>query len=65
VDDSDTLPTKDLISTKKFIAEERMEEQKTILGWNINTKSLSISLPPDKHQKMGGRYRDTSIWKKS
>jgi hypothetical protein len=51
VDHSDTLPRKDLVSLKKFIAEGRMEEQKTVLGWVINTRTLSISLPTDKHVK--------------
>jgi hypothetical protein len=36
---------------KKFMAEGRMEERKTILGWNNDSRSLSISLPPDKHTK--------------
>jgi hypothetical protein len=54
VDESNTLLRKDLISMKKYIAEGRMEEQKTVLGWNINSRSLSISLPPDKHEKWIG-----------
>jgi hypothetical protein len=28
-----------------------MEEQKTVLGWIINTRALKISLPPHKHLK--------------
>jgi hypothetical protein len=51
LDESVSLPRKDIISMKKFIAEGRMEEKKTVLGWIINTRSLFISLPPDKHKK--------------
>ncbi len=28
-----------------------MEEQKTVLGWILNTRTLKISLPPHKHLK--------------
>jgi hypothetical protein len=45
---SDVIPRKDIISLKKFEAEGRLEEVKKILGWIINTRSLSISLPDDK-----------------
>jgi hypothetical protein len=51
LDSSDIIPRKDIISLKKFSAEGRMEETKTILGWIINTRSLTISLPPDKHNR--------------
>jgi len=36
---------------KKFRAEGRMEEIKKILGWIVNTRSLTIALTPDKHSK--------------
>jgi hypothetical protein len=45
----DPIPRKDIISLKKLLAEGQMEESKTILGWLINTRTLSISLPLDKH----------------
>jgi hypothetical protein len=45
VDENDIIPRKDIISTKKFKAESRMEEQKTVLGWVLNTRTLSIHLP--------------------
>jgi hypothetical protein len=35
---------------KKNTAEGQLEEMKLILGWIINTRSLSISLPKDKFQ---------------
>jgi hypothetical protein len=36
---------------KKFLAEGRMEESKQILGWIINTRSLTLALPTEKHAK--------------
>jgi hypothetical protein len=45
-DPLDPIPRKDIISLKKLLAEGHMEETKCILGWIINTRSLSISLPP-------------------
>jgi hypothetical protein len=41
-------PRKDIILMKKFAAKGRMEETKMILGWLLNTRSLTISLPKDK-----------------
>jgi hypothetical protein len=52
LDASETTPRCDLISLKKFQAEERMEEIKTILGWIINTRILFVSLPVDNHYKL-------------
>ncbi len=49
-DSLDPIPRKDIISLKKLLAEGRMEEMKSVLGWEINTRSLSISLPSDKHR---------------
>jgi hypothetical protein len=51
VDTSDDLPRVDIISDKKLKAEGTFEEIKTVLGWVINTRSLLISLPTDKHLK--------------
>jgi hypothetical protein len=50
LDPSDQLPRKDIISLKKIAVEGQLEETKLILGWIINTRSLSISLPKDKFQ---------------
>jgi hypothetical protein len=47
----DPIPRSHIISQKKLIAEGQLEECKTILGWSINTRALSISLPLDKHKK--------------
>jgi hypothetical protein len=48
VNDSNIIPRKDVISMKKFSAEGRLEEVKKVLGWDLNTKSLRLSLPHDK-----------------
>lgn len=45
----DYIPRKYIISLKKLLAEGHMEESKFVLGWEVNTRSLSISLPSDKH----------------
>jgi hypothetical protein len=44
----DFLPRKDIISLKKLKVEGRLEETKLVLGWQINTRSLQISLPDSK-----------------
>jgi hypothetical protein len=51
LNNSDIIPRKDIISTKKYKAGGLMEEQKTVLGWIINTRTLRISLPSHKHLK--------------
>jgi hypothetical protein len=51
LDQSDKLPRKDIISLKKYNAEGQMGETKIILGWLLNTRSLLISLPDDKHKR--------------
>ncbi len=51
LDSNDIIPRKDIISLKKFKAEGQMEEQKTVLGWILNTRTLKISLPSHKHHK--------------
>jgi hypothetical protein len=50
LDSSDEIPRLDIISLKKYAAEGRMEETKVVLGWFLNTRSLTISLPLDKHK---------------
>ena len=51
VNPDDDIPRVDIISTKKLKAEGAFEEIKIVLGWTINTRSLLISLPKDKHVK--------------
>ncbi|KAI2499964.1 hypothetical protein MHU86_14538 [Fragilaria crotonensis] len=46
----ESFPRDDLLAVSKFLAEARPSERKVILGWVINTRSLVISLPADKHR---------------
>jgi len=41
---SDVIPRKDIISLKKLSADGQLSEVKTVLGWTINTRQLTISL---------------------
>jgi len=47
-DPNDIIPRRDIISMKKFKAEGRLEEVKKVLGWDLNTRSMKLSLPADK-----------------
>ena len=38
-----------ILSTKKWLAEGAQEEVKTILGWQVDTRRLVVSLPQDKY----------------
>ena len=49
VSDSETIERDDLLSFEKFLAEATPAEQKTILGWVIDTRRLTIALPANKH----------------
>ena len=42
------IPRKDIISLKKLRAEGQLSEIKTVLGWELNTRRLLISLPSHK-----------------
>jgi hypothetical protein len=46
--DLDVIPRKDIISMKKFKVEGCLEEVKKVLGWILNTRTLTLSLPHDK-----------------
>jgi hypothetical protein len=48
LDQMDVIPRKDIVSLKKFQAEGRLEEVKLVLGWIINTRTLTIQLSEDK-----------------
>ena len=45
---SDPIPRKDLVSLSKLEAEGTMEETKILLGWRLNSRRLSVSLPKEK-----------------
>ncbi len=51
IEQQNPIPRNEIISLKKFRAEGRMEEVMKVLGWIINTRSLTTSLPHDKHSK--------------
>ena len=53
-DPTDALTRDDLLSLTKFKAEAAPTEQKTILGWHIDTHSLIISLPSEKFRTWSG-----------
>jgi hypothetical protein len=38
----------DFLSISKFLGEATPSEVKTILGWNVGTRLLLLSLPPNK-----------------
>ena len=44
------MPRDALIAVLKCLAEARASEVKTILGWEVNTRHMTVSLPPDKHR---------------
>lgn len=51
LDPSEKIPRKDIISLNKFATEGQMEQTKVILGWLLNTRWMSISLPTDKQNR--------------
>ena len=48
VSDDEPLPRDPCLSLSKFLAEATPEETKVILGWLLNTRDLTIALPPEK-----------------
>lgn len=44
-DKNDPIPRNPIISLRKWIAEGTPEEVKVILGWEVNTRMMSVSLP--------------------
>ena len=48
LDSQDEIPRKEIISLKKFQAEGSPSEQKVVLGWHLDTRSLRIHLPKHK-----------------
>jgi hypothetical protein len=45
---NESIARDDLLSLKKFMAEATPDEQKTVLGWLIDTRRLTIALPTHK-----------------
>jgi len=48
VDKNDPIKRADITSISKLLAEARPEEHKIILGWKLDSRSLTISLPIEK-----------------
>ena len=46
--DEEPLPRDRCLSLSKFLAEATPEEKKVVLGWLLNTRDLTIALPPEK-----------------
>ncbi|KAI2506083.1 hypothetical protein MHU86_8314 [Fragilaria crotonensis] len=46
----ESFPRDDLLSTSKFLAEAKASERKIILGWVIDTRAFTVSLPADKYR---------------
>ncbi|KAI2509947.1 hypothetical protein MHU86_4512 [Fragilaria crotonensis] len=44
----ESFPRDDLLAASKFLAEAKASERKTILGWDVNTRSFKVSPPTDK-----------------
>ncbi|KAI2512067.1 hypothetical protein MHU86_2355 [Fragilaria crotonensis] len=47
-DDLEPIPRRAILSTPKLIAEGSPAEVQTVLGWNLDTRRLQLSLPLDK-----------------
>ena len=47
---SDPIKRKDLVSITKLLGEGQLSETKMILGWLLNTRELTLSLPFEKHK---------------
>ena len=46
--DNDPIPRHHLVSISKLIAEAALEERKVLLGWVLDTRELTVSLPEEK-----------------
>ena len=57
---TESMPRDALIAVSKFLAEARASEIKTILGWEVNTRHMTVSLPPDKHRAWTSEIQ--SMW---
>ena len=54
----ESLPRDGLLAVSKFLAEAKASEIKVILGWEVNTRKMTVSLPADKHRAWTGDLRD-------
>ena len=49
----------DMVSLEKTLAEGAASEKKICLGWNLDTRTLIVSLPRHKHKAWGDQIRKT------
>jgi hypothetical protein len=59
VDDKapESFPRDDLLAVSKFLAKAKASERKTILGWEVNTRSFKVSLPTHKRRAWASELR--------
>jgi len=58
VDQNENIPREDCLSLDKLAEEGRLSEVLTILGWTINTRCLTLSLPKKKFQLWSKELRN-------
>ena len=58
LDEDEPLPRKTLINKTKLAAEGKLEERKIVLGWLLDTRSLTISLPEHKFIAWESQIKD-------
>ena len=46
----ESIPRDALLAVSKFLAEAKASDTKVILGWEVNTRKMTVSLPADKHR---------------
>jgi hypothetical protein len=53
----ESFPQDNLFAALKFLAEAKTLERKTILSWEVNTRSFKVSLPTDKWRAWVGELQ--------
>jgi hypothetical protein len=53
----ESFPRDNFLAASKFLAEAKASERKTILGWDVNTRSFKVSLPADKRMNWVNKLR--------
>ena len=56
--ESEPIPREEMAALAKLIAEAKLEERKTILGWNFDFRRLTISLPENKFEAWSRAIQD-------
>ena len=50
-DANEPMPRDDLVAINKLLSEGSFSERKEVLGWIINTREFTTSLPDEKHKE--------------